>query len=602
MNLKSFRYKMFLYIGVSIGALLFLLGCFAFYYVNSSLTEDTIYANQELTNSSSTNIDNLLSEMNKLALYSSTNPEVRETMTILYNTTDSSNALIQYNYAVIDILTSITVPNSASNYRISILNRENFFETTGVPTSIAYLNTFLYSDEFYEWYDAIPIINNNESIAYEMYDPLISENTDEYVTTYREIFSDTTSAYTVGIVMVQCPIDDFIEIIDYEDTAIEAYIFDEDGNLLIFNGSDSDNNFVSELSTNELSELLASESNFSYNYTYSVSTLSNDWQLLVVQTQNVFTSVLLPIIVYLICGTLVLLLLTLFVLSFIVKRTTQPLQQLIQQVDEVSLSNLSINTHETTFDEFELLNNAFSDMFTRLRSSMEENEKRKTYELQANLIALQSQMDPHFLYNILAVIKSMNREQNYEQVDYCCNYLARMLRYISTYDENTVTIHQELEQAELYLNLMKFRYEDQFNFYINVEPDMNTDAISINKQVLQPLLENCFQHGFKNVLPVWNIIINCYTLDAYWYISVSDNGGGITPEQIQSIHNSVTTFTENPSNSISQLTLGGMGLVNTLSRLKLNQTSNVSFTITHNYPTGTIITIKGDLADEYICN
>lgn len=601
MNKKSFQHKLFFYIAISLAVLLCLLGCFAFFYVNRALQEDTVNNTLDISNSTTSNIDNLLEEMNKLALYASTNPEVRETMTTFYYLDELPTALLQYDDAVIEILTSITVPNSASSFRISILNSSNFFETTGIPTSTSYTNNFLYTDAFTEWYDSLPIISNNKSITFEKSDPWTGTET-EYITLYREIFNSSTTTFDVGIVMIQCPVSQFINLLSFEDETIEGYIFDEDGTLLFTNNSDTSTNYISTLTSDEVTELLNSESSFRYNNIYTVASLSNEWQLLIVHTQDTFTTILFPIIIYLLCGFSILIILTLLILYVIMNRATKPLQQLIAQVEDVSLNNLSINTEETSFDEFELLNNAFSDMFHRLRSSMDENEKRKTYELQANLIALQSQMDPHFLYNMLAVIKSMNREQNHEQVDYCCNYLARMLRYISIYDESSVILTKELEHAELYLNLMKFRYEDQFNFYLNVDSSMNADVIYMNKLVLQPLLENCFQHGFKNVLPIWNIMVNCYTLENYWYISVSDNGGGITNEQIQNITDTVSTFTENLSDSISQLTLGGMGLVNTLTRLKLDHSNDVSYTITHNYPTGTIITIKGALPHEYICN
>ncbi len=593
-NITSFRHKLFLYIASSLAILLSLIGCFAFIMINNQLTEDTLNANQELATSTSINLNNLLEEMNRLALYASTNPAVRDTMSTLYYSDEAPNSFFMYSNPILEILTSITVPNSASDYRISILNGNNFFETTGFPTSTSYTNSFLYTEEYKEWYQNLPIIPYNKSIVFETYDPWT--NTDsKSITMYREIFDSSTTTFKVGLVMIQFPSEDFIELIKFEDNNIESYIFDDEQTLLMSNATNADAMHLNTLSDTEIDNLLGMESGFTRGNAYSVVTLNNGWKLLVVQTQSMFISVILPIIIYLICGFLILIIISLLILNFIMIRATKPLQALIQQVNDVSMNNLSINTVSSTFDEFELLNNAFSDMFIRLRASMDENEKRKTYELQANLIALQSQMDPHFLYNILTVIKAMNHEQNYVQVDYCCNYLAKMLRYISSYDEKIATLNQELKHAELYLNLMKFRYENQFEFSINIESTVDTDEIHISKLVIQPLLENCFQHGFKNVLPVWNILINCYTLDDFWYITIADNGSGIASEKIKNIEELVAEFTENPSHSISHLTLGGMGLVNTLSRLKLNQEYNVDYSIGPNYPTGTIITMKGTL-------
>ncbi|MFI3208668.1 MAG: histidine kinase, partial [Eubacteriales bacterium] len=511
MNLKSFQYKLFFYIGSILCILLSILGCIAFYFIHSNIAADTLSASQELTNSTATNIDYIFSEMDKLALYSSTNPEIRETMSELQgaDSDEVSSYNVELQDAVLDVLTSITVPISSSKYRITIFNEGNFIETTGIPTSSSILSTFTSSPDYHTWYDELPIINNNESLVFEDYDTWTNTDT-SYITLYREIFHTITTNVSVGVVQVQCPTSVFIKLLEFDDPSIHCYVIDEEDTIL-FTDSDSDDEEATYVTDEELQAIVTSNYTIDNNVLYSANTLSNGWTLLIINSDSALTSLLTPIILYLIIGIILLLVITLIVIYIITHQTTKPLKSLINQVDQVSLSNLSINTSDTTFDEFELLNSAFSDMFDRLRNSMEENEKLRTYELQANLIALQSQMDPHFLYNILTVIKSMNREQNYDQIDFCCNYLAKMLRYISSYQETEVTLTRELEHAELYLNLMKFRYEDQFNFYINIEDDLDLDKIKINKLVIQPLLENCFQHGFKNVLPIWTIRVDCYT-------------------------------------------------------------------------------------------
>lgn len=595
MNIKSFQYKLFFYLGIVLCLLLGSLGSAAFYYMYSSIMEDTLIANQELTKSTAENINNLFSEMDKLALYASTNHEVRKTMTELNNITDEENSFYyEKQTSILNVLTSVSVPNNSANYRMTIFNGTNFVETTGVPTSTTILNSLINSPSYNDWYVSLPFITNDESITLETYD--IWTNSDiSYITLYREIFHYITSTLTVGAIQIQCPIASFVDLITFDDSSIRSYIIAEDHTILLSNVLvDNDSDLYSE----ELVQILNSNYTIDNALLYSAQDLSNGWTLLMINDDFHVSTLLAPVIIYLISGTFILLFLALIVIYIITKQATKPLQALIAQVNEVSLSNLSINTQATTFDEFELLNSAFSDMFTRLKDSMAETERRKTYELQANLIALQSQMDPHFLYNILTVIKSMNREKSHNQIDFCCNYLAKMLRYISSYRETEVSLHQELEHATQYLNLMKFRYENQFNFYINIEPELDVQKIYLNKLVIQPLLENCFQHGFKTVVPIWNIWINCYISENYWHVSVIDNGGGITDEQIKHIEDTVSDFTQNPSISIPQLSLGGMGLINTLSRLKLHHDANIHFAIEHNYPTGTIIIIKGELSHE----
>ena len=118
-----------------------------------------------------------------------------------------------------------------------------------------------------------------------------------------------------------------------------------------------------------------------------------------------------------------------FVIFVITRKATQPLQELTDSVRQVSLSNLSLEMDFSDYpDEISGLNEAFAKMFQRLQQSMDEVVRMQAYEARANMIALQAQMDPHFLYNTLTVIKALSREGNTRQIALTCDYLVKMLR------------------------------------------------------------------------------------------------------------------------------------------------------------------------------
>ena len=241
-------------------------------------------------------------------------------------------------------------------------------------------------------------------------------------------------------------------------------------------------------------------------------------------------------------------------------------------------------------------------MLLRLRQSMDENIRRQSYEMKANMIALQAQMDPHFLYNTLTVIKSLSREKNTAQITRTCDYLVKMLRYISSYDDHTVSLNQELAHTENYLELMKIRFEDQFTYTFSIDSDVDTENLRIPKLTLQPLVENCFQHGFKTVAPPWNVYVHFWQEENHWFVNVTDNGTGITPDKKEELMNKIEEFLSHPSDSISSMKIGGMGLVNTVARLKLRYKSQILFDITALPNGGTSVTLGGIKENEYICN
>ena len=110
------------------------------------------------------------------------------------------------------------------------------------------------------------------------------------------------------------------------------------------------------------------------------------------------------------------------------------------------------------------------------------------------MIALQSQVNPHFICNILTIIKAMSKEQDTEKIGQICDYLARMLRYISAYDEEGVPMREEITDAETYLNLMKIRYEGLFDYELYINSKLDIDAFRVPKLFLQPLLELSLIH------------------------------------------------------------------------------------------------------------
>lgn len=239
----------------------------------------------------------------------------------------------------------------------------------------------------------------------------------------------------------------------------------------------------------------------------------------------------------------------------------------------------------------------FLILFHKLEKSKNEVIELKTSEMHAQILALQSQMNPHFLYNTLSVINASAIEENYEKTSELCTRLSSMLRYSSSFHENMVTLGEELQHARDYLALMKERFEDGFTYSINCDEELQ--QLFVPKVIFQPLIENSFQHGFKKKRPPWHIHINVLHIKEYWILEITDNGTGFHPDRLSQLKQRLHDYFENPSNSISSFEFGGLALLNILIRLKYLYKDKLIFNVINlENNEGTTIQIGGPVYDK----
>ncbi|WP_315110690.1 histidine kinase [Clostridium intestinale] len=267
-------------------------------------------------------------------------------------------------------------------------------------------------------------------------------------------------------------------------------------------------------------------------------------------------------------------------------RITKPLQDLRLEVNKLSPTNISIKTNDGVIDEIKELSNSFSEVLVRIGEAAV--QEKKAYSL-----ALQSQMNPHFLFNTLSVISAAGMESDNDKIVDMCHQLSDILRYVASYESSVVPFKEEIVHAQNYLKLMEARYEDCFVYNINVDNRINN--VIVPKLILQPLVENCFKDAFINIEPPWNIYIDIGIEEDNWYIKVQDNGIGFSETQIKAIDEKVTRYSKNIKENYKELKIGGLGLVSTITRLRLSCDENVEYTIENLSNRGTVITIRGKI-------
>ena len=229
------------------------------------------------------------------------------------------------------------------------------------------------------------------------------------------------------------------------------------------------------------------------------------------------------------------------------------------------------------------------ELIKNLKISMEKEMISRVNEIQSQMYALQTQMNPHFVHNILTIISAMSGTSEREKIPEICEKLSSMIRYNVNSSESRVDLSSELLHAENYLELMKIRYEEKFQYSMSYVGEMPN--FHLPRFIIQPLLENCFAHGFHNKEFPWKIDIQIYCSEECWEVQIRDNGCGMDQEELEKLELELLEMRNRDVKSLmKELKIGGLTIKNVYLRLFLAYGNNMIFDIS-NKSEGMCITV-----------
>ena len=214
---------------------------------------------------------------------------------------------------------------------------------------------------------------------------------------------------------------------------------------------------------------------------------------------------------------------------FLAKSLTYPLQRLRDYMSRVLEGHFDgADVEIDSENEIGSLTKSFNMMTHRIQDLMEQNVKEQEAKRKSELKALQSQINPHFLYNTLDSIIWMAEGRKYEEDVLMTASLARLLRQSISNEDEVVPLAREVEYAKGYLTIQKMRYKDKLEFEIDVEPSILN--IPLIKLVLQPIIENAIYHGLKYKESKGLLQVKGFMKDGNAVLQVIDNGVGMDDE------------------------------------------------------------------------
>jgi two-component system, sensor histidine kinase YesM len=231
---------------------------------------------------------------------------------------------------------------------------------------------------------------------------------------------------------------------------------------------------------------------------------------------------------------LVTIVIVVFATMFVSLKLTAPIKILIANMKRVEKGEFQADFETLGNDEFGMLGRHFQLMIAKINELIEKEYKLEIENKSTQLKVLQSQVNPHFLYNAFQSIGTLALKHKAVQVYSLLTSLSKMMRYSMNMNEDMVPLSKEVEHVKSYLALQKQRFSENFEYELSINAE--AENIQVPKMILQPLVENCFKHGFDQKGEKSHILIKANLLESnIVYIEVSDNGIGVNDQQLRRI-------------------------------------------------------------------
>jgi two-component system, sensor histidine kinase YesM len=235
-----------------------------------------------------------------------------------------------------------------------------------------------------------------------------------------------------------------------------------------------------------------------------------------------------------------------FILMFVIlislgfnflRKITNPILELASTMQKVQNGNFnivtSLNPSKIYEDEIGVLYRNFKTMIQRIDELIHENYAKQLLIRETEFKALQSQINPHFLYNTLESINWLAIINKQKQISSMVEALGNLMRNSINFKEDIITVEEELEIVNSYLTIQNYRFDDRLEFQMNIPS--NFMKCRIPKLILQPLLENSFKHAVETSVYTSVIKLQAFQEEDKLFIRVEDNGPGIDPLILQKV-------------------------------------------------------------------
>lgn len=556
-----------------------------FYYLKSSNIIETEVTNSLLQTlkQSDINISNKLNNVADISDEIFLNRDVQEFVS------DSNNADIMAQVNKVKNLkdTFVELSNKRDNYRIRIGvsdkniasgERINFFPIKDIVNK--------------EWYG--DVVDQFGGILWtDCYkEKYIDEGEKNIISCARVLKHSFNYTDNDGILLIDIPensIYSMLATINIENGA-ELYIVDKYGKAISHRDKNKlgktilESKYVKQINSGDSGIEKISEDGREFFIIYQ--TINNSgWKLVaevdsknIVKTNTIFNNI--STFVFIIISFLIVVFGFILLFAHIVDNMNKQVKKLIGALENQGVELIEVDINNRPKADLTILERNVHNMIYKVKSLMEESYKSKISEREAQLKALQAQINPHFLYNTLDTINWMAVKMDAKEISFMIDALAKYFRLSLSKGRDIVSIKDELELIKVYLTIQQIRFKGaiQFEFIIDAE----AETFNMPKLTLQPIIENAIIHGIqKNKDRSGRITIQVKKIEENIIFIIIDNGIGMDKEIIEKVLNNMPSGKE-----------GSYGLHNVNERIKLYFGNEYGISIYSEESKGTKVELK----------
>ncbi len=485
-----------------------------------------------------TGIDNFLTSMKDLTNYVVLDPDIQAVLSLDYSRYPEKELLLKYQSKkkVEDRLAILLHLNSnISSAFLFSENDTNYYQADASTVPSADITEY----GFYQ-----NIIGNNGRITTQIVldNPFLFSHPDTVVVG-RAIIDPLNNHRLMGVFLLNVSVDQLRQFCDTTGKPKRG------NNYIYWQGTLIGSEKLSGQETEELQKILLDGKKenkgnpykgiYKYNGKFCLSSVSapdaNGIRIINVISLSEMISLSGTYILGILSITLVMTFLMLAVIRVSVRGITVPI---------VSLQNAMAQTKDNddyrtidfkmSNDEIGMLAETYNHLTSHIRELIIRIKAEEEERLKIELLSLQSQISPHFIYNTLESIKVMAKLQGVIPVADMIGKFTSFLRYCARNDQNIVTLKEESDIAGNYMAIMNFRYMGSFQYTCDIPADLQ-DCI-VPKFILQPILENTIKHGFsQDPNPDKRVSVAAESSASALCIRITDNGVGITEEELEKI-------------------------------------------------------------------
>ncbi len=525
---------------------------------------------------------------------------------------DRMSSVISSDRDVLDILQQNKTRPAGDKYRDDIIMDSKINNLINFRSDIKGFFVFSYNGEVYSykgsgnsirldynftrtrWYESMKTLGLKKLLlaTHLQSNTIPSDEKNAVFSLVREI-TDTNSGKPLGSVLIDIDTNAMAKIWSKLNVhQYQNFIIVDNNKTIIYH---TDENYISsQFRSNYISRLLKSKTGSITTDVNGSPTLvsfntspKTNWTVISIVPVSTLNKSITKLKYVIILSVILSLIFSLLIAIIVSKSIVKPVKVLRRSMKLVESGNFNVEIPVKSKDEIGELSNSFNSMISQINKLIQTVYETGILKREAELNALQSQINPHFLYNTLQTIDILAENEGVDVISSICQSLSRIFRYSINRGKEIVPLSRELEHVRDYIYLQKLRFGDKFEVIFDIDQELLNNKMI--KLVLQPLVENSLYHGIERISGKCILKITAKKCGESIKISVIDTGMGMDTSQLEKLMKTINE--EIVHAEVNGLEQRSIGIKNVNARIRLYFGEKYGINIESKLNEGTKITV-----------